>query len=85
MTFRCPRCSEPLIKSQAGRVKIRVPIIAVRADGGGLVFCETECRGCTTHPPRPRGFADEGLPAALIAEPTRSPNIRLTATRGSST
>jgi hypothetical protein len=78
MTFRCPRCSEPLIKSQAGRLKLRLPMIAFRADGNGATVCETVCPGCRADVPLPLAVTDAGLAKSMTPALPAVPPVRLT-------
>lgn len=66
MHIRCPNCNASLAKSQAGRLKVRLPILSFRrtdADGGHV--CETVCPACKADVPIPLTIADEGLVKSL--------------------
>lgn len=75
---RCPRCAEPLIKSQAGRLKMRLPLVAFRAIAGGAVICETVCPGCKADVPLPLTISDPGLQKSLTSPFEMPPGLRLT-------
>lgn len=76
---RCPRCTTVLARVQAGRLKIRLGLIAFRKGGDGVI-CETVCPGCRADVALPLALADEGLAKSLDPPPVpRAPaNLRLT-------
>ncbi len=72
--IRCPNCNASLAKSQAGRLKVRLPILSFRrtdADGGHV--CETVCPACKADVPIPLTIADEGLVKSLAPPPAAPP------------
>jgi phage FluMu protein Com len=75
--IRCPNCNASLAKSQAGRLKVRLPILSFRrTDGDGGHVCETVCPACKADVPLPLSIADEGLVKSL-APPSAAPPFGL--------
>lgn len=74
MHIRCPRCHASLAKSQAGRLKVRLPILSFRrtdVDGGHI--CETVCPSCKADVPIPLTISDEDLVKSLAPPPAPPP------------
>lgn len=79
MHIRCPHCRASLAKSQAGRLKVRLPILSFRrTDGEAGHVCETVCPTCKADVPLPLSLADAGLVQSLAPPPAPNPpGIRL--------
>ncbi|HNC23840.1 MAG TPA: hypothetical protein PLU52_06505 [Opitutaceae bacterium] len=79
MHIRCPHCRASLAKSQAGRLKVRLPILSFRrTDTGAGHVCETVCPSCKSDVPLPLVLASEDLVQSLAPPPAPSPpGIRL--------
>lgn len=74
MHIRCPKCGTSLAKSQAGRLKVRLPILSFRrTDGDGGHVCETVCPGCKADVPIPLSIADEHVVKSLAPPPVPPP------------
>lgn len=74
MHIRCPRCNASLAKSQAGRLKVRLPILSFRrTDGDGGHVCETVCPTCKADVPIPLTIADGELVKSLAPPPAPPP------------
>lgn len=85
MHIRCPNCHASLAKSQAGRLKVRLPILSFRrTDGDGGHVCETVCPSCKADVQIPLSIADEGLVKSLAPPPAPPPpGLRLSLSGGS--
>lgn len=75
---RCARCGTSLMKSQAGRVKMRLSLVAFRTTADGTVVCETPCPGCGKDAELPITLACPDLRKSMQpAAPTPPPGVRL--------
>lgn len=74
MHLRCPRCGASLGKSQAGRLKVRLPVLVFRrTDSGVGHVCETVCPACKADVPLPLALSDDGIVRSMPPPPQQPP------------